>query len=165
MKPSPYNDQEFLSTIHRWLDERGEVLVFFDASGGPYPNLFLEQEQFQRRMEDLNKFYFEQLPYRSVCSAFTIQNYDFPLRGVMNESFAKAAVEMMSKGNGLEFLLLEKGKEGYYHYGAGITEPSELLDDLEDYSGKECVFGRYPEVSASPVSGIQVEAIFPISLA
>ncbi len=165
MKHSSQNDEAFLSTIYRWLEECGEVLVFIEAvASSPDPCLFTTREQLQKKIKQCSKFCIERLPTLSIYGIFAVRNYDFPLRGIMDEAFAKAALEMMSKESGSEFLILEMGEEGYHHFGESMTKPSELSDNLDDYMGKDCVFGKHPKISPNPVPGIQVEAGFPIDL-
>jgi hypothetical protein len=165
MNRPPNTDQEFLSTVHRWLAEHGEVLVFIEiVASAPEPYLFKNREHLHGKIEELNKICIEQRPYLSVYGAFALKNFEFPLRGVMDEAFVKAALDMLSKEKGAEFLLLELDEEGYYRWGEPIERPEELLSELDEYLGKVCVFGKCPDYGTSPEPGLQVETAFPITL-
>ena len=162
---SSNTDQTFLPTIHKWLAEKGEVLLFIEwVASEPDPYLFKNKEQLHQKLAEWNQYHLANRPYFSVYGAFAVKNYNFPLRGVMDQAFWDSISEMISKEPGQEFLLLELGEDGFYHFGQSIAEPHHPLEDIKEYWGKECVFGKYPTISTSPIPEVQIEAAFPISL-
>ena len=158
------NQAAFLETVYQWLQEDGEVLIFEHITGGISPNLFTSQEQIHQWIRRLNQLWEETQPYLIVRDAFAMKNYDFSLRGIVDEVFISSAAKMMREKEGSEFLLLELGENAYYHLGDSFTESSTLITELSGYLGMTCVFGKYPPISANPIPNQQLEASFPIML-
>ena len=159
------DNETFLTTVYRWLEERGEILVFIEwVASEPEPYLFTTKKQLEDKIRACNETCEKNLPYFSVYGIFSVKNYDLPLRGVMDKAFMASAMNLLSEDDQQESLLLERNEKNYYSFGESFPKAKELPPTFEEYKGKECVFGKYPSYGADPIPNVQVQGHFPIAL-
>lgn len=132
---------DFLSTVQRWIDEHGEVLVLlrFHASAGSKSwELFDSLSALQKRIEDL--------PPQTCLIVFRENELRF--KGIVDDAFVKHVVRHHPKGEWWLVACLERvtmGRVSWYHSNE-YDNPEELEEELRD----EFCFGKLVAVGKEP---------------
>lgn len=131
--------KQFLKTVERWIDERGEVLVHYWHKYGCWH---------YRLYSDFEKAaaHFEAIVYPT--QAVTIwKTYDFPIRGTVDEGFVKKAWLFFEEGRD-DYLFMSMEEEGVYTPWATPYEAKDLKETLDEEVGNQAIFGREPDRNA-----------------
>ncbi len=132
----------FRSTVQRWLDEHGEVLVlirFHASAGGKSWELFSTFPALQKRIDGL--------PARTCL--IVLREHELHLRGIVDDAFVLKAVSQHPRGKWWLVACLELkiiGRGSWYHSSECDT-PEELEEELRDEFcyGKPVAVGKEPD--------------------
>ena len=135
------NDLPFLFTAQNWIEANGEVftLIRFHASAGAKSfEFFRSLDTFSSRLQELRP--------RTCVTVF--RDRQLPLRGQVDEEFARQALALVPDGAEFLVVVLDKmtvGAQSWFHDAAGESH-AELLEALrDDYCyGKQVAVGTYP---------------------
>jgi len=131
--------KQFLKTVERWIDERGEVLVhYWHQFGCWHYRLYSDYEKAAAHFEDIV------YPTQAVT---VWKTYDFPIRGTVDKDFVNKAWLFFEEGiDG--YLFMSMGEEGVYTPWASPYEAKDLKEPLDEEVGNQAVFGREPDHNA-----------------
>jgi hypothetical protein len=129
----------FLTTVRRWLAERGEVgvlLRFSYAAGSKSCELFESMGAFEARLATL----------AARTSVIVFQERQLPLRGLVDAAFVADATRQI--GEDAEYLIAgldetSAGSVKWFDFQAGEGRAA-LQEDLKDLLGKRVAVGPYP---------------------
>jgi hypothetical protein len=133
------NDQKFLETVARWINETGEILVmirFSHAGGNRSYEFFRSFQCFRERV----------LRCEPRTCILVFRKPQLPLRGIVDNSLITSALAMVSDGQ--EYLIaglkeVHHGKASWLENWSGDTH-QDMKEDLTDAEGTEIAFGPYP---------------------
>ncbi len=135
-----------MKTIQKWIEEQGEVLILRSYWSNEETFLYSDPKLL---LNDLIK---GEVLFGYI---YVLKNYNLPIRGIVDDAFIEKALELLEEK--IDCVLLKSEVDGVYQPVWRSDTPEDLLEDIEDYRGQKCVFGKFHEQSYTGESPVQLE--------
>lgn len=128
--------QVFQDTVNQLIAERGEIVLMFQPIYGGIEDIYLCSNP--KPLLERYKSY----KGNDSFSAHALRQYDFPVRGTIDEIFLERASAILVTQQ--EFALLPEDVNGQFGPGISVDNLKEVILVLQEHWGKQAVFGKLP---------------------
>lgn len=140
-------DSSFLSQVHQWIEETGEVFIVIRHAyaAGAKDYIFISSfEQFEELIHSLP----------SSADVIVFKQRQLPIRGIADNTLLEIALQSIPDGEWW-FLLCRYGEKPHDFWSRGENSHDEMRRVFEEFCGKYIALGLVPPFHESDNENMQ----------